>query len=108
MFGVFASITIKPAQREQFLSTIRETARLSVDEEPGCVRFDVFRDAGQENRYLLYEVYVDESAFEEHLETAHARRAMEGSRVWAESPFDVARAHSIFPDSEIAFGRIRY
>lgn len=116
MFGIFASITIKPARREQFLSTIRDTAWRSVNEEPGCVTVGValtsksgcrFTDAGQENRYLLYEVYVDERAFEEHLETAHARLAMEGSKAWAEGPFDVTRAHSVYPDSETAFGTVQ-
>ena len=106
MFGIFATITIIPEQREHFLSTIRDTALRSVRDEPGCVRFDVFRDRGNENRYLLYEVYTDETAFQTHLSTPHARRAMEGSNIWAESPFDATRADSIYPDSETAFETI--
>ena len=43
MFGIFATIKIKPDQRDGFLGTIRETAFRSVSGEPGCVRFDVFR-----------------------------------------------------------------
>ena len=35
MFGIFASIRIKPDQRERFLATIRDTALRSVREEPG-------------------------------------------------------------------------
>jgi quinol monooxygenase YgiN len=38
MFGIFATIKIKPDQHEQFLITIRETARRSVESEPGCLR----------------------------------------------------------------------
>lgn len=106
MFGIFASIMIKPEHREQFLATMEETARRSVQEEVGCVRFDVFREKDQENRYLLYEVYVDEAAFEAHLATPHARRAMEGSKTWAEGPFDVTRAESIYPQFNSAFGSV--
>jgi autoinducer 2-degrading protein len=106
VLGIFASITVKPERRKQFLSTIQDTARRSVQEETGCVRFDIFQDKGQENRYLLYEVYVDEAAFEVHLATPHARRAVKGSKTWAEGPFDVIRAESIYPDSELAFETI--
>lgn len=51
-------------------------------------------------------VYVDEAAFEAHLATPHARRAMEGSKTWAEGPFDVTRAESIYPHSNSAFGTV--
>jgi autoinducer 2-degrading protein len=56
MFGIFATIKVKPDQRDGFLGTIRETAFRSVSDEPGCVRFDVFQDLADENRYILYEV----------------------------------------------------
>jgi quinol monooxygenase YgiN len=106
MFGIFASIMVKPEYRKQFLSTIQDTAGRSVQEENGCVRFDLYQDKDQENRYVLYEVYVDEAAFEFHLTTPHARRAMEGSKTWAEGPFDVTRAESIYPDADSAFETI--
>jgi (4S)-4-hydroxy-5-phosphonooxypentane-2,3-dione isomerase len=89
MIAIFASISIKPNRREQFLSTITGTARSSVRDEPGCVRFDVFQDAIDENRYHIYEVYTNEAAFEAHLSTPHAKRAMEGSQDFAQGPFDV-------------------
>jgi quinol monooxygenase YgiN len=103
MFGIFASITIKPEQRQRFLEVMTETAFHSVENEPGCMRFDVFQDESDENRYLLYEVYIDEKAFEEHLETPHARRAMEGSSEWSDSSFQVTRAKSIFPNNAASF-----
>lgn len=70
---------------------------------PWCVRFDVFRDGGDENCYLLYEVCADEAAFEYHLATPNARRAMEGSKEWAEAPFEVTRATIIFPNDPVSF-----
>jgi quinol monooxygenase YgiN len=52
MFGIFATIKIKPGQGDGFLRTIRETAFRSVNGEPGCMRFDVFQDLADENRYI--------------------------------------------------------
>ena len=46
-------------------------AKGSVNDEPGCLRFDVIQDAGDPNRIWLYEVYVDEAAFQEHLKAPH-------------------------------------
>ena len=53
MFGIFATIKIKPDQRDAFLGTIRETAFRSVSGEPGCMRFDVLQDLADENRYFF-------------------------------------------------------
>ena len=82
---------------------MRDTALRSVRDEPGCLRFDVFEDLADENRYLLYEVYTDETAFQDHLDTQHAKRAMEGSQEWGEGPFEVTRAASIYPNGESYF-----
>jgi len=103
MFGIFATIKIKPDQRDGFVRAIRETAVLSVSGEPGCIRFDVFQDLADENRYILYEVYTDEEAFKEHLATSHAQSAMERSRDWAEKGFEVIRATSVYPTEQQYF-----
>jgi len=103
MFGIFATIKIKPDQRDGFLGTIRETAFRSVSDEPGCISFDVFQDLADENRYILYEVYTSEDAFQKHLATPHARHAMEKSRDWATGGFEVTRATSVYPNAEGCF-----
>ena len=107
MFGIFATIRIKPNQRDQFLATIKETAHCSVNSERGCLRFDVFQDLADENRYILYEVYSNEEAFKTHLTTSHARSAMERSRDWAEKGFEVNRAVSVYPTGEEYFATPR-
>lgn len=45
--------------------------------EPGCLQFDVNRDLGDPDSFLLYERYVDEAAFEAHGRTAHFQRNIE-------------------------------
>jgi len=103
MFGIFATITIKPEHRETLLSAIQETAHRSVREEPNCLRFDVFRDLAKEDRYLLDEVYVDEDALLAHLATPHASRAMEGSKVWGDSALAIVRTERVFRNGTAAF-----
>jgi quinol monooxygenase YgiN len=103
MFGIFAMIKIKPDQRAAFLDTIKETAFRSVSSEPGCMRFDVFQDLADENRYILYEVYTDEEAFKNHLTTSHAQSAMARSQDWAEKGFEVTRANSVYPTEQRYF-----
>jgi autoinducer 2-degrading protein len=39
--------------------------------ERGCRQFDVFVPRGEKDRVMLYEVYDDEAAFQEHLRIKH-------------------------------------
>ena len=71
MYVILAPIQIKPGCTDQFIEAIIADSTGSVNNEPGCRRFDVIRDAGDENRVWLYEVYNDEAAFQAHLETPH-------------------------------------
>ncbi len=41
--------------------------------EPGCVQFVAYRSAEDADRFLLYEQYVDEAAFEVHRASPHFR-----------------------------------
>ena len=57
---------------ERFLLEVRQNARLSVELEPGCRRFDVLLPvAGAGSRVMLYEIYDDRAAFDIHLKTKH-------------------------------------
>jgi quinol monooxygenase YgiN len=57
--------------------------------EPGCVSFLVNRAIDDPDRFVLYEQYVDEAAFQAHRQTAHFRKNVEDGvgplldeRVW--------------------------
>ena len=58
-------------------------AQGSVQNEPGCLRFDVIQDSADPNRIWLYEVYVDQAAFKAHLQTPHFIK-------WRERPWQSA------------------
>ena len=71
MYIIVAPIQIKEGHSESFIEAMLEDAKGSVNNEPGCLRFDVIQDGADANRIWLYEVYVDEAAFKAHLEAPH-------------------------------------
>jgi quinol monooxygenase YgiN len=68
--GVIVEFRIKPGQHAAFDSLIRDHAQKTLQEEPGCERFEVFQPVNKgekdESRVMLCEVYKDQAAFEEH------------------------------------------
>ncbi|UOY01979.1 putative quinol monooxygenase [Blastococcus sp. PRF04-17] len=71
MFSLVVRMEVRPGRRAEFLAGIAANAEASVRDEPGCLRFDVCSVAGDENRFLLYELYVDEAAFAAHKGAPH-------------------------------------
>ena len=71
MYVIIAPIQIQEEHREAFIEAMLDDAKGSVKNEPGCLRFDVIQDGADPNRIWLYEVYVDEAAFQAHLEAPH-------------------------------------
>ena len=71
MYVIVVPIQIKPEFKEQYISGLIENAQGAINNEPGCLRFDLIQDANDSNRVWLYEVYTDESAFQAHLKSPH-------------------------------------
>ena len=71
MYVIIAPIQIKEGYREEFIEAMLDDAKGSVNDEPGCLRFDVIQDAGDPHRIWLYEVYKDEAAFQAHTQAPH-------------------------------------
>ena len=65
---------VRPGRRTEFLDGMSANAQASVRDEPGCRRFDVCSDAADENRFVLYELYVDADAFAAHKASPHFLR----------------------------------
>ena len=68
---------IKPDCVDKVMPLLLENARCARQDEPGCLQFDVLGDPSDRTRYMLYEVYKDEAAFEAHQQSAHFKRYME-------------------------------
>lgn len=71
--AIIVEVETKEGKLDEFLSLIREHARLS-REEPGCLRFEVLAECGRDgvaasNKVWLNELYVDEAAVAFHEST---------------------------------------
>lgn len=71
MFAVVVTFEIRPGDEAAFLDLVRQNARASVRDEPGCQLFDVCTDPGRPAEVFLYEIYDDAAAFEVHKTTPH-------------------------------------
>ena len=102
MYVIIAPIKIKEGFKEQFVEAMLDDAKGSVKNEPGCLRFDVIQDGDDPNLIWLYEVYVDEAAFQAHMETPHFIKWRDTVKDWfADRPKGAARGSSvIWPPAE--------
>jgi len=73
MFVLSVELRIKPENVESFMTRALENAAQS-RKEPGCRQFDVLVDPKEPTRVMLYEVYLDDKAFEAHQQTAHFKK----------------------------------
>ncbi|WP_333983198.1 putative quinol monooxygenase [Ectopseudomonas khazarica] len=71
MYVLLLKTRLKPGRFDTFMSAMQVNAAASVRDEPGCLTFDLMRDRSDPDLVWLYEVYVDEAAFEAHTHTAH-------------------------------------
>ena len=81
MFIVLVQLQVKADLLGEFKTAILKNAELSVQRDPGCVRFDVLQQQDDSTRWFLYEVYDNEQAWLDHRKAAHFLAFMEvGSR----------------------------
>ena len=89
MRTITVQATIRQDHLDRFLTASIGNARASVATEPGCRRFDVFRDGADPARVGFNEIYDDDGAVEAHGESAHfetwfsATYGMLDQTVWA-------------------------
>ena len=81
MFILLVKVQVKPELLDEFKSAILTNAELSVQRDPGCVRFDVLQQQDDPHQWFFYEVYDTEDSWLEHRKAAHFLAFMEvGSR----------------------------
>lgn len=77
MFVMLVKLQVKPELIDEFKSAILRNAALSVERDPGCVRFDVLHQQDDPTQWCLYEVYDSEQAWVDHRKSAHFLAFME-------------------------------
>jgi autoinducer 2-degrading protein len=105
MIAVFVKVRVKPDQRQRFLDAIEIDALGSERDEPGCLRFNVLQDAGDENAYYFYEVYKDAEAQAQHRTMPHYEtwRAVSDA---LEGPAEVTPVMPVFPADRAYWGKV--
>ncbi len=105
MLAKWVKVKIKPEMRQRFLDAIEVDSLGSERDEPGCVRFNVLQDAGDENVYYFYEVYVDDAAVDAHRATPHYA-VWRAAADTLDGPVELIDCQSVFPaDPEYWTGR---
>ena len=69
-----------PENFDRFKQIMNENAKASVTNEPGCREFNVFEDPKAPNHLMLFEVYDDEAAFQQHVNSPHFKHFDEVSK----------------------------
>ena len=70
-YAIIVDFRLKPGAHEAFRRLIDANARLSVETEAGCRRFDVLEPQDEHDRIVLYEIYDDEAALKAHARSQH-------------------------------------
>ncbi len=99
MIALFVSLKVKPDQRERFLSVAEDDSICSVrDEGGGCLRFDVYQDNQDQNRFFFHEVYRDQAALDAHRTMPHFQRWNQASAEVLAEPGQRQLCNVVFPE----------
>jgi (4S)-4-hydroxy-5-phosphonooxypentane-2,3-dione isomerase len=100
MYVVVVHIQMKAEHREAFLESMLDNAQRSFEDEPGCYRFDVIQDETDPNTLILYEIYHDRAAFDDHLSRPHFIRWRDTVREWHAVPARSWKGPNLYPPDE--------
>ena len=74
---LLVTYTAKPGKRQEYLHELTDTGILQkVREENGCLGYDFYESAEQEDTLLLVEEWQDADSQKLHLEQPHMKKAM--------------------------------
>ena len=97
---LMVTLKIRPEHREAFIEAMLEDARGSVQNEPGCLRFDVLQDDQEPNTLHLYEVYRDQAALEAHRQAPHYIRWRNTVADWHAEPPVRHSCSNVYPGDD--------
>lgn len=83
--ALIVEFKVKPEFVDDFARAMRENATSALENEPGCLFFDVCRDPADPSLFFLYELYEDDDAIQAHQHSKHYRKFAELSPDWIAS-----------------------
>lgn len=75
MYCIIVKNTVKEGCRERYLEAMLPNAKASVENEPGCIAFDVLEAREEPNTFYLYEIYESTEALDVHKQTDHYKES---------------------------------
>ena len=82
MYVVTVEFNVKNEHAASFRKAVLQQAHNTLSSESDCHRFDVCVDPKDDTRVFLYEIYTDENAFQEHLQSDHFSKFNEIVKDW--------------------------
>ena len=105
MLAMWVKVRIKPEERQRFLKAIEVDALGSEQDEPGCLRFNVLRDAQDDTVYYFYEIYKDQAALDAHRAAPHYAVWRAAADTLA-GPTEATRCETVFPANRAYWGKV--
>jgi len=96
MLIVHVHVRVKAECVEAFRQATIENAQHSL-QEPGIARFDVVQKRDDPTRFVLVEVYRDDSAATAHKETAHYQKWRDAVADMMAEPRSSVKFNNVFP-----------
>lgn len=91
---VTAFVSIKPGQEEGFLTAAR-TCIAASRAEPGVLRYDLWREAEGERRFVFDELYADDAAVQAHMTSEHFKTFGSAARDFAAARPSITVSHAV-------------
>ena len=82
MHAHLVTIQVYRENLDSFIAAIREHARVSLENEPAMLRYDVVQELEEPTRFHVYEVFVDEAGYWAHDQSAHNQKWRETVKDW--------------------------
>jgi quinol monooxygenase YgiN len=73
---IIAEFTVAPENLEPCRKLLRQLQRKTITEEDNCLMYMVNQVSGQENTFLVYEIFKDKEAQDFHKETEHYKEIL--------------------------------
>lgn len=71
MISLSVTLTILPDRVDRFLEAFASVVQGSLNDEEGCLYYELSRSADDDNVFHIYEVYRDEASLDAHRRSAH-------------------------------------
>ncbi|MEO6603084.1 MAG: antibiotic biosynthesis monooxygenase [Polyangiaceae bacterium] len=97
MYVVVVNVSVKPEAVAAFIAASRDN-HLGTRGEADNVRFDVLQRNDDPNRFVLYEVYLNEAGFAAHQQTAHYTKWKEAVAPMMADPRSPQKCTNLFPE----------